>query len=191
MTIYLKQPQRPPVAIRLDTGEHGNNGYLTIQDGSSIFFQIGGNREELARQLRHIANSLEPQTVAETRPRLQPTNTQSWAWLTPNVVIQYFEQSPVLSPYADNVRAALNQIEPLQAELPPPSGGPGGTSDADLLRPHRAELLDEAGQPIYGAQTRVAELLKFPGTGGSYRRRILEALEALREEMQDEQEAAA
>lgn len=188
MTIYLKQPQRPPVAIRLDTSEYGHNGYLTVQtvQESSIFFQIGGNREELARQLRHIANSLEPKTVAKTRPRLQPTNAQGWAWLTPDVVIQYFEQSPMLSPYADDVRAALNQIEPPAEQLPPPSGGPGGTTDADLLRPHVAELLNEAGQPIYGAQTKVADLLELPGTGGSYRRRILEALEALREELQDE-----
>jgi hypothetical protein len=45
------------------------------------------------------------------------------------------------------------------------------------------QLLTPEGEEIRGAQTRIKEALKFPNTGGSYRGRILNVLDALREEL--------
>ncbi len=51
--------------------------------------------------------------------------------------------------------------------------------DLRAIIPHAADLLDSDGQPVWGAQRKIADLLGLPGTGGSYRRKIQNVLAKL------------
>lgn len=55
-----------------------------------------------------------------------------------------------------------------------------GQAVARLL-PHRAELLDEAGQPRHGAKSEVARIMQFKQSGGGFARKIDLYLAALAE----------
>ena len=51
-------------------------------------------------------------------------------------------------------------------------------ADLAVCQAYRTELIQD-GQPAWGAQSQVADLLNLPNTGGAYRQRILDVLEEL------------
>jgi hypothetical protein len=88
------------------------------------------------------------------------------------LVYQKFLATPVLRDVAE--------LLPADWKRPPTSVNASAAVDPALLSPYRSELIGPDGRPVRGAQTRVAEILGFPQTGGSYRAQILAALEGLR-----------
>lgn len=172
MTIFLARPQgEEPIPVTFNTGQHGNRTVLTFQAEKYYGVLFNTDPQEFAQTLRRMADRFDPPSVQ----RLKPTE-ETWDWCTPAQVISYFEQSPVLQSLTADVR---NVLQPL-VEQAAADGRDRAESDLDRLRPLTAELLDEAGQVRYGAQSRIAEILELPATGGSYRRRILQALAGLK-----------
>jgi len=176
MTIYLKLPQRPLVPIEISTGQYGNNGYVHI-DAGELIFRIAGDAAELAQKLHQIAELLTPRSVAEVQTRARPA-ANNWDWLTPQAVIEYFEQSPDLAAIAPDVRAVLGRLA-LPGETPANEQPTQLEQDLAAVRSiDDLALFDKAGQPVHGAQTRIGEALGIPNAGG-YRERILAVLEKL------------
>ena len=97
--------------------------------------------------------------------------------VTPAWVIAYFEQSPVLSVYAADVRASLKHL----VEADPGEPVDQLASDVAACRFQAQKILNYDGTVQYGAQTRIAEILGV-ANAGSYRQRITAVIEALQRE---------
>ena len=154
-------------------------GRLLVHNADySIDFAMSGadDGRSLSAQLRAWAALIDEQTpapvsapVSERRSRWALDN---WQWLTPQMVIDYFEQSEVLKVHAAVVRAVLGPMVDADAQ-----------ADAQLARdvaacePYRAELI-EAGELVYGGQSQIARILGITN-GGSHRQRILAVAEEL------------
>lgn len=171
---------------------HGHNTIVWLKTDDGLKgIEIHGDARVLRRLFLNLANQLNTTTPAgqrkfEQRQRLNPDATD-WDWLTPAMVVAYFEQSDVLRPHAADVRDALRylvtpaQEQAAQAEAQANTLG----DDLELIRQHYAieELIDEDGTPAWGAQTRIAEALGISNAGASNRRRIKAALyELLKDE---------
>lgn len=87
--------------------------------------------------------------------------------VTPLETIDKFHNSQTLQPHASDVESALQAL----------------ISDVDRIKKAMdpARLFDEDGQPVRGAQARIAKILGVTNAG-AYRQRILDTLEALQNE---------
>lgn len=166
MTILLRtEAKENPVPASVEAAVFTKWGYITIQAGEH-FIQLAEERKQLARRLREFANLLDTVTVADVVKSI-----------TPEEVIMYFENSPVLKVHAEDVRAVL---EPM---IRAGRGSPL-VADVEKLRPFMAELLDQAGRPRYG-HTRKAAAILFDdeaANGGANLKRIKAAVEKLSQE---------
>ena len=142
--LYLSFPNRAQLAVKVTLTDDG----LLIQgiDRPEVRFIIGN--------LTGLQAALSPQ--AERRPS-NPLG------MTPADVVRYFQQSPILSIYVDDVRTAvLSRSEAtggdfqLQDDLQAVQG---------LVSPSQADIAER----LFGDRTK---------TGGSYRRRILAVMGA-------------
>lgn len=97
---------------------------------------------------------------------------QDWNWLTPQMVINYFNRSTVLSPMAKDVNDALNPLVGLDQ--------PTGQLAQDLaaVTPYLSEVMDN-GRVKYGGQSIIARLLGVPNAGYHRQNRVLPVVEAL------------
>lgn len=163
-------------------------GRLLVHNADySIDFAMSGADDDrsLSAQLRAWAALIDEQ-VSNHRfpPGLPPAGGRvvgersrglmdDWQWLTPQMVIDYFEQSEVLKAHAADVRTVLAPMIDGDAQ-----------ADAQLARdvaacePYRTELI-EAGELVYGGQSQIARILGITN-GGSHRQRILAVAAALR-----------
>lgn len=87
---------------------------------------------------------------------------------TPLEVIEYFYRSDVLREHAADVEELLSGFIP----------GYNRQLIADLKQVDKSQLF-EAGKPVAGIQSRIAEMLNIPNAGQSNRRRILAVLSEL------------
>lgn len=142
--LYLSFPNHALLAVKVQLTDDG----LLVQaiNRPEVRFIIGGLtalQSAMSPTVRH--NSADPRT------------------LTPVEVMRYFQQSPILQIYADDVRTAIL-----------------GNSEA-LQRDFQLEQDLQAAQGLSGAsQADIAERLfgDRTKTGGSYRRRILAVMDA-------------
>lgn len=162
---HLHTPDAPPAPV---------SPRIQIRDGR-IYLILQAKRIALSAPLPGWAGLFggvalpEPAQPARLRP-----GASNWDWLTPQAVIEYFRQSPVLAHMANDVLAAL--ADEIAAEgLEEPSQL---ARDLAALRPHASDLVDEDGEAVYGAQSEAGRILGVPNAG-NYRQRILTALEAL------------
>lgn len=97
---------------------------------------------------------------------------QDWNWLTPQMVINYFRRSAVLSPMFDDVNDALKTLVGLEQ--------PASQLAQDLaaVAPYLSEIMDN-GKVRYGGQAVIARLLGVPNAGYHRQNRVLPVVEAL------------
>jgi len=159
-----------------------------------IDFQITcDNDKYLADQLESWAAKIRGRTVAAAEPGIIRADSAAdppniWQrkidvrTVTPQFVIDYFRQSPVLNPLADDVEKALSGVIEHQAaiEAAAPEAEPPTQLQQDLA------VCEPEGDAILSArypQAEIARLLGVPNAG-SYRQRILEVLDVLGGEME-------
>lgn len=142
--LYLSFPNHAPLAVKVQLTDDG----LLVQaiGRPEVRFIIGG--------LTALQSAIQPRVE---RRHYDPRT------LSPVEVVRYFQQSPILQIYADDVRTAvLSHSEALQGDLQLEQDlravqGLSGASQADIA------------ERLFGDRTK---------TGGSYRRRILAVMDA-------------
>lgn len=94
--------------------------------------------------------------------------------LTPQQVIDYFRNSPVLNVMLDDVMDVLAPLieiqQPTSSQL---------QQDLATIQPHLSEILDEAGQVRYRGQSVIARLLGGSNAGYFRQTRVLPVVQAL------------
>jgi hypothetical protein len=174
--ITLKVLDGPPIPIDLGAVKYGPNGYLCFYHRGAIVGRLASNTlAEFAGELHRAADTMIQYTVAETESGKNATTQRpDPRKLTPAQVIAYFEQSPILSSIAADVRAVL---EPLVTE----AEGPVDQLSLDLAacRPHTDLILNYDGSLRWGAQSRIAEILGIKNAGQNNRERILAVANAI------------
>ncbi len=186
--IYFKQPQKPRVPISLIPHRWGPNGHIVVASTDhSVWFALSGNIATLAMQLRATAKRLEEMICTKTEKGIIQGETESqpeefnlitaddltgdpahdWSlisarfpWLSDTVPTEYSKAN-------GNGRLQVQPIDQLGLDM-------------EMVKDIAAELIDDDGKPIWGAQSRIAKALGLPSTGGVYRNRILDILEKLR-----------
>lgn len=172
LTLHLPKGEAS-VSVVVDAGR-----LLVHNADYSIDFGLSApvSAQSLGAQLRAWAAQLDDWThkrasAAVSRPRSHWA-IENWDWLTPQMVIDYFEQSEVLSVHAAEVRAVLTPMldgnEQAEAQL---------AKDVAACAPYVDELL-EGGELVYGGQSRIARILGLTN-GGSHRQRILAVADEL------------
>ena len=171
-------------------GRFGNRVYLTLK-ANGLSLGIGGSAAPLATELRRLADKIDGevrhwqleagQAKPITAPALQVPHRDSWEWLTPEYVIEYFERSPQLSAMVTDVRAVLEPLclGSIASNGDTTENGEAGSADLQKLLPIREELLDEQGNIRYGAKSRIARELGVRTSGHDYYTRVLPAVEVL------------
>lgn len=120
--------------------------------------------------------SPQPAVPAPIGPRLNP-NATSWEWLTPEMVISYFEQSPVVSGMVDDVRAALKS----QIGLTAPATEPGEPvksqleTDLEAIAPHLEQIMRNGK----ANKSEIARRLNIAASGHSNWSRLIAIAAAL------------
>lgn len=93
---------------------------------------------------------------------------------TPQQVIDYFRNSPVLNGMLDDVMDVLAPLieiqQPTSSQL---------QQDLATIQPHLSEILDEAGQVRYRGQSVIARLLGGSNAGYFRQTRVLPVVQAL------------
>lgn len=179
MSLKLHLPNRTVPVEAL-----AQNGRLTITGDGGIWFQLEG----LTRD--HILHGGEPGVFREEREPRRFVDGLSLADLDPALgpatlkamLIEHFS----LAGLSDIVEALLLDYKAETGRAYKPGHGspdrdPQLARDLAAIEAIRAELLDEAGELRWGAQSRIAEALDIPNAG-SYRPRILAVAEALAEQ---------
>ena len=154
---------------------HGHNAIMWLKsDDDQRGLEIRGDARILTKTLKSLVEKLEMTQAnnAAVSPRLQ-ANYSNWDWLTPQMVIEKFEQSPALQPHAADVKTALAGYIFNQ---------PHYTSDVDRVLDYYTidKLIDRHGNPYRGAQAKIARALQIKNAG-SYRERILGILGELQQ----------
>jgi hypothetical protein len=123
--IFLCQPNKVKIPAGLDVFTYGNTGYISIHsDDHRINIALAGNAAAVVIALRDAADELEKklflrQHREQTRRRQAIQSARAWDWLTPEMVVRYFEQSPILAPVAADVRDVLSKVFITPAETAP------------------------------------------------------------------------
>lgn len=178
--IYFLKPDKVKVPVKPQVFKHGGGFYLAmVNHEAGVHIPFLAAAATLINELREILRVIEGAhngndqghvNGEEARARLARQNPTkpNWDWLTPEMVIKYVEQSPVLHIYADDVRTAL---KPLMAS----TGHFVGTQtahnpitrsqlelDLETVRPH----LDRIKRGGKVNKSEIARVLLIP-TGGS------------------------
>ncbi len=149
----------------------GPRGYIAFGG-----VQIGGNAAALAGLLRALADDLAEDPTAPA-PNIQRSAWDRVLSMTPQDVVEYFRQSPVLRGWANLVESAPAIKEAIEA-----SQGATGEARTDVRVSNDLERVKSSLSGSQPSQADIAEVLfgERTKTGGSYRRRILAVLDALK-----------
>lgn len=154
MTILLKKVgSKNPTPVTLRAAAFGKNAYVYFGD-----IQIGGNAQAMAAELRRLADELEPKTITQARTRAEGLPEElanpetAWPWLVDRFPWLFGGIDLAREPYAKYLDAAQEQQD--------------AAAIAHLDNPSQADV----AEVLFGDRTK---------TGGSYRRRILKAIDAL------------
>jgi hypothetical protein len=208
MTIRLKRMDKESQSVPCDIGFYGYglNFYLRLQTPHADL-QLGATAQEFIDLLTPMLAEMrarlgqEPGPVALEMQARQDTfyhkfnlitiddltadltTAEKWA-----LFIQRFEGSDQMDDEVQIFKEMYKQAaghDWADRELyrskhgPSRPAQPQSVDPLDALRPHAADLLDEAGAPKWGAQVKAAALLGFPGTGGAFHKKILQYLHRL------------
>lgn len=136
-------------------------GRLLLRDASGrVEFALAA--ENLAEMLRQLADQIDAVASESARVFSQNRRASNWDWLTPKMVIEYFENSDVLRLHAADVRKVLQEQVSETDQL---------SEDIAAVMPHAHELIED-GKLVYGGQSKIARILGITN-GGSHRARIL------------------
>lgn len=148
--IFYCKAQGVRIPVRLEVFKHGGGIYLAISNqAENINIPFFGPAPAMVARLREAADLIEAAAVEKDQghisragnghtpaPRVAPA-APNWDWLTPEMVIKYVEQSPVLHIYADDVRAAL---KPLVGMTQAASVESQLELDLEAVRPHLSRI---------------------------------------------------
>lgn len=190
------------VPVKFEIFKHGGGIYLTIQNqNEGVYLGLVGAAANMAAEFRAVAVAIEQavavkdqgyisradvpnpaknsEAAALAAPRLAAA-APNWDWLSPEMVIKYFEQSPILAPIADDVKAALKgqlglALPAANAAPPPPPAKSQLDLDLETLQPH----LDRIVRNGKVNKSEIARALNLP-VGGSGWARIVAIAEALK-----------
>lgn len=197
--IQLKRnrPGSQPAPATIEHIGYGRGQYLRIRTADGLDFSLGGDVQTwldlltpILADLRSVAGHdpsptaavMEHRQVMIERHFSNITIQDITAEMTPaekwDVLIRRFEGSPQMEAevelFKEQYRQAAGRKWGDEPEL-----YQSRNDDLRTIIPHVADLLDDDGQPVWGAQSKVADLLGLPGTGGSYRRRIKDTITKL------------
>lgn len=162
---------------KLEYAAMGYNAYLRFMVGDDTI-TIYGNLYELAKQLRAALDYFEGRRGGGHHPA---ERGDGWDWLTPEMVIDKFRNSPNLRAMLPDVLAVLRPMAESAEQQPAGGDGQLAADVLAVLKVHKVDNLMSDGKPVRGAQSRVAEALGI-STGGAHRKRILAVLRALQGE---------
>jgi len=160
---------------------YGNNliVWFTTDDGFQGV-ELRGDRRIFVALLKRLLHILEiPNPPGEQLkanriiPSAQSTLT-NWDWLTPELVIGKFRNSPNLRPMMTDVEAVLRPMMTDSTAAPDDHA-------ADVERVREVLSPDDLfrdGKPLQGAQSNIAHVLGIQNAGG-YRKRIQNVLQAM------------
>lgn len=176
--IFFCQPNRVKLPAALDVFTYGNTGYLSIHsDDHAVDVALAGNAAAVVMALRSAADEMEKKLFLrqhqEKTRRAQLQSIHDWDWLTPEMVIQYFEQSSVLRNVAGEVREVLSKI----LVAPPQAALAASQLDADLaiVQPYIEQVVSNGKVN----KSEIARLLKIKPSGPSNWTRITAIAEAI------------
>jgi hypothetical protein len=141
-----------------------------IQEMAALLQNLLAQAQAISAGQNPLAEVDEGQAVITTPPgplgrtpgaRMNPGATD-WDWLTPEMVIAYVEQSPMLHPVAADVRAALGKTWPAAGKAISPRVPSQLELDLSTIRPYLDKIT--AGGKINKSE--IARGLGLP-TGGS------------------------
>lgn len=196
--IHFVKSRGVRVPVKFEIYKHGGGLYLTIANPlEGVNVALVASAAEMIATLRQAADQIEAAVAVNDQghitrapavrgdaappvgPRLNPGATD-WSWLTPELIIRHFEQSPILAPIADDVKAALKgqlglALPAANAAPPPPPAKSQLDLDLETLQPH----LDRIVRNGKVNKSEIARALNLP-VGGSGWARIVAIAEALK-----------
>lgn len=182
--VFICQPRQIKLPATLDVFTYGNTGYLAIRsDDHKAHVALAGNAAALVIELRQAADALERKLFLSDHRQtvIRAASARSWDWLTPEMVIKYFEQSPALRSCVEDVRAVL---KPLMAST---GHYVGTTQAATPTAPSQLELDLEAVRPHLGRiisngkvnKSEIGRILKIKPSGPIAWARLTEIAEII------------
>lgn len=191
--LYLKQPGQRPVAVSLGLiGRSERAAYLAIEGRGLPRLELAGNPIDMVDTLKTLIEQISPrlgdeagviydQGGVERYGLIQledlPTDNPDQCWW---LIYERFKHSiPDVAEliFKEHLKGK-DLAEMAAAEARPPSQVESDLATVEAAV-ERADLIDEAGQPVWGHQTRIAEALGIPNAGSSNRRRIKAVARAL------------
>lgn len=132
----------------------GTNNYIRCLPQGGQPVTLYGNYKDIRTLLETLLNQVGPE-LRQNKYVIDNTVTT----ITPQEVIDYFRNSPVLSYLADDVAAALL----------PGLGSLEAQTDLELVvsKLNLTELFDEHGKPAWGMQTKIADALGVRNAGAN------------------------
>lgn len=189
--LYCLQGKGVKIPVKLQIFKHGGGIYLAFV-GEGVHIPLAANAEIIAAELRQAlalieqASATNDQGYINYKPSHPERNAPNWDWLTPEMVIKYFEQSPILAVIADDVRAILKK-----------SWGTGDTAiapavpsqlelDLETIRPHLEKIT--AGGKINKSE--IARVLGIKASGPSAWRRVTAIAQSISSSSEEELRSA-
>lgn len=205
MTILLKRNRcdSPAVEVQITVKRYAKHAYISIRTPDGLDISIGSTRQELLDELYRLQAIIKTITVAEAETGIiqgeaEVEEPKHFNLITADdlegcsignklaLLIERFSQSRI-----DDLDPDLSLVEALKADYKAHTGheyrsdndsqSTARSSDLSLIKPIVPEIFDDQNETVWGAQQRVAEALGLPGTGGAYRKRILDVLEAAKQ----------
>lgn len=148
--IFYCKAQGVRIPVRLEVFKHGGGVCVAVTNhDENINIPLIAPAPAMVARLREAADLIEAAVGVRDQghvsregnghtpaPRVAPA-APNWDWLTPEMVIKYVEQSPVLHIYAEDVRAAL---KPLVGMTQTASVESQLELDLEAVRPHLARI---------------------------------------------------
>ena len=196
--LYFRVPQKPRVPITLAPYRWGPNGHVVVASTDhSVWFALSGNIAALVVQLRAATKRLEEMICTETERGIVRGETENqseeFSFITANDLNgDPAHDWPLIAARFPWLRDAVPaQYLNGKARLPVTTtqylraNGNGHLTvdqlslDLEMVKAIAHDLIDNNGQPVWGAQSRIAEALGIANAGATNRKRIKAVLSEL------------
>lgn len=201
--ILCKPPKGKAYPVQLKPLRFGNTFVISIEGNGGPPIQLAGSPKILVPFLRGLLEAIEsksdyaepapPVVVEEPVEELPPADPDSRPRVTAfglrdktpetqlELMIEYFNSAPAPLRNTELITELQRRYKAITDRHYKPRKKDEIGQAVAKLRPYRAELLDEKGQPRHGAKTQVASIMRFKQTGGGFARKIDLYLAALAE----------